>query len=404
MRSPVVILAWVASLVLAWLLGANFGGDGDGNAGRSGADRVTVIEKERPRPGAPDPRAPTEVDKTQPEASHRVRPTPAEPREPEEPYTLEGVTTMEELSRRFMKFAARKLAAGPEGQLELLRELDRIAQSPDYQKLFDEEAAIRLIYPWLKFVMEHEGQVVAMTETIYKTAAENPAWFEGLDNDTLEVFTEGVAVVLPGAVGEDQLERFRGYVGKFLAIPKDSLPDALKRNHSDFKRALRYWAGPVATEDALKQLADPNVSNTVKLQLLKRLDPNEARGVDAIGILAPALEQGSYDAIQIVSRLPLSGGDIVALDRAILEGAKKGKVHGWIVRSYLEATNRKKWDAARPFIEDGLRSGEKAANAFAQALAWLPERPPKEFVQGVLETYELAAATAAYLKGQFKLE
>jgi len=50
MRNPVVILAWVASLVLAWLLGANFGGKGDGNAGRSGPDRVTVVERERPRP------------------------------------------------------------------------------------------------------------------------------------------------------------------------------------------------------------------------------------------------------------------------------------------------------------------------------------------------------------------
>jgi len=79
-------------------------------------------------------------------------------------------------------------------------------------------------------------------------------------------------------------------------------------------------------------------------------------------------------------------------------------VHGWSLRSYLEATNRKKWDAARPFIEDGLRLGEKGANALAQALAWLPERPPKEFVQGVLETYELEAGTKAYLKQQFKLE
>jgi hypothetical protein len=311
---------------------------------------------------------------------------------------------MEEMSRRFMKFAAQKLAAGPEGHLELLRELDRVTQNPEYQKLFDEEEAMRLIYPWLKFAMDREDQVIAMTETIYKTAAEEPAWFEGLDNDTIEVFTEGVATVLPGAIGEDQLERFRGYVGKILAMPEESLPKALKRNTGDFKRNLKYWAGPVSTEDALKQLMDPNVSNAVKLQLLKRLDPNEARGVDVVGILAQALKQDSYTALRVAGRFPLSGGDIVALDRAVLQGAKNGKVHGWSLRSYLEATNRKTWDAARPFIEDGLRSGEKAANVFAQALAWLPERPPKEFVQGVLETYELQAGIKAYLKQQFKLE
>ena len=402
MRSPVVALAWVASLVLAWLLGANFGGNDEGNTGRSGSDRVTVIEKERTRPheaGAPVPSKPAE--RMQPAPPHRVRPTPAEV---QEPYTLDGVTTMEEVSRRFMKFAARKLAAGPEGHLELLRELDRIMQNPEYQKLFDEEAAMQLIYPWLKFAVEREDQVVGMTETIYKTAAEQPAWFEGLDNNTLEVFTEGVAAVLPGAIGEDQLERFRGYVGKILAMPEESLPKALERNTGDFRRNLKYWAGPVATEDALKQLMDPNVSDSVKLQLLKRLDPNEARGVDVVGILAQALKQDSYTALRVAGRYPLSGGDIVALDRAVLQGAKKGNVNAWSLRPYLEVTNRKKWDAARPFIEDGLRSGEKAANVFAQALAWLPERPPKEFVQGVLETYDLQAGIKNYLKRRFKLE
>lgn len=402
MRNPVVILAWVASLVLAWLLGANFGGNGDGQAGRSGTDRGTVVEKELPRPRTADAPEPTEVaEKTRLLPTPRVKPAPVEL---QEPYTLDGVTTMEEASRRFMKFAAQKLAAGPEGQLELLRELDRIAQSPDLQKLFDEAAATQLIYPWLKFLVEREDQVVAMTETIYKTAAEDPAWFEGLDKNTLEVFTEAVAIVLPGAVGEDQIERFRGYVGKILAMPEDSLPEALKRNTSELRRNLKYWAGPVAVEDALKQLMDPNVSNAVKLDLLKRVDPNEVRGVDVVGIIVQALERDSYDAMRVVARFPLSGGDIVALDRAVLQGAKNGKMHGWSLRCYLDATNRRKWDAARPFIEDGLRLGATAANVFAQVLAWLPERPPDAFVVGVLETYELEEGTKTYLKQQFKLE
>ena len=396
MRSPIVVLAWVASLVLAWLLGANFGGKGDGNGGRSGPDRVTVVERERPRRRAADAPEPADAaEKTRPAPPSRVEATAPEP---QEPYTLEGVMTMEEASRRFMKFAATKLAAGPEGHLELLREFDRIAQNPDYQNLFDETAATRLIYPWLKFVMDHEEQVVAMTETIYKTAAEEPGWFEGLDNDTLEVFTEGVAIVLPGAIGEDQLERFRGYAGKILAMPEDSLPKALKRNTGDIRRNLKYWAGPVAVEDALKQLMDPNVSNAVKLDLLKRIDPNEARGVDVVGILTPHLKQGSYDAFRVVGRLPLSGGDIVALDRVVFQGAKNGKVSGLHLRTYLGATNRKQWDAARPFVEDGLRLGESATNIFAMALAWLPERPPKTFVQGVLETYQLPEGTKTYVK------
>jgi len=72
--------------------------------------------------------------------------------------------------------------------------------------------------------MDRDQQVVAMTETIYTTAAEDPVWFEGLDGNTLELFTEGMAILLPGAVGEEQLERFRGYAGKILAMPRDSCP------------------------------------------------------------------------------------------------------------------------------------------------------------------------------------
>ncbi|MHC4133865.1 MAG: hypothetical protein ACYTDU_15195 [Planctomycetota bacterium] len=402
MRNPIVILAWVASVVLAWLVGANFGGKGDGNDGRSGADRVMVVEKERRPPRAADAHEPTVVaEKTRRAPAPRVEPTPAEL---QEPYTLDGVTTMEEASRRFMKFAARKLAAGPEGHLELLREIDRLTQNPDYQKLFDEATAMRLIYPWLKFVVEREEQVVAMTETIYKTAAEEPGWFEGLDDNTLEVFTEGVATVLPGAVGEDQLERFRGYVGKILAMPEDSLPKALKRNTSELRRNLKYWAAPVAPEDALAQLLDRNVSNSVKLKLLKRVDPKEIQAVDIVAILTPAIERGSWDAIQVLGRFALSAGDVVAFDRAFLQAAATGKVRGWAVRAYLAATNRKRWDAARPFVEDGLRRGESATNAFAEVLGWLPEHPPRAFVRRVLETHELDADTKANLRQRFQLD
>ena len=108
MRSPVVVLAWVSSLVLAWLLGANFGGDGDDNAGRGGPDRVvTVVEGERPRPRGADARGPKEAARRAPAAAE---PRTAPAAEPVEPYTLDGVTTLEEASRRFMNYAARKLA------------------------------------------------------------------------------------------------------------------------------------------------------------------------------------------------------------------------------------------------------------------------------------------------------
>jgi hypothetical protein len=250
--------------------------------------------------------------------------------------------------------------------------------------------------------MERDRQVVAMTETIYKTAAEDPGWFEGLDDNTLELFTEGVAVLLPGAVGEEQLARFRGYVEKVLAMPQDSLPDALKSNTGELRRNLEYFVAPVAAEEALRQLLDPNVSSAAKMKLLKRIDPKELGAVDVIGILAPALEQGSHEAIQVVGRLPLSGGDIVALDRAVLRGAGNDNVTGWSLDAYLGATNREQWEAARPFVEEGLRLGSTTARSFAEALAWLG--PPRAFVQSVVDTYPLEEGTKARLEEHFDLE
>ena len=42
--------------------------------------------------------------------------------------------------------------------------------------------------------------MVAMTETLYRTAAEKPEYFEDTDDNTFELFTEGLAMLLPGAM------------------------------------------------------------------------------------------------------------------------------------------------------------------------------------------------------------
>ena len=182
-RSAVIGILWAASLVLAWFLGTNSGDEANQRQGRS-----THPAKEPREP----PAAPAE-DGAAPREDPAPDPAPAtedteEPAAPEKPFTTEGVEDVDELSKRFMEYFEQSLRKGEKGHLELYRTFDKITQDRSLRKFFRNDAQMaRLAYPWLKFVMKHDRQVLAMTETVYKTAAENPSWFEGTDDDTLEI-------------------------------------------------------------------------------------------------------------------------------------------------------------------------------------------------------------------------
>ena len=115
----------------------------------------------------------------------------------------------------------------------------------------DERQLMPLLYPWLKFAFENEKQIIDMMETLYKEAAQNPAYFEGMDDDPFEMFTEGLAVLLPGAVDAERLAKFSGYVDDVLKRDPESLPKALKKNLSELRRNLEMWAGPVSPDEMI---------------------------------------------------------------------------------------------------------------------------------------------------------
>jgi hypothetical protein len=224
MRKSIVIgVIWIATLALAWSLGSNTGTQ----AARS-ATQPRESHGNLPTPGpraTESPRADlAEVEGT----TEREEPSGGSTVEKVEPFSLENITSVDQASTLFMKFAKHKLDEGPEGHLELFRILDQVAQDKELQqRLFrNEEAMIRHLYPWVKFLVNNDQKVVGMMETLYRTAAETPEWFEGTDNDTLEPFTEGLAILLPSAVSEETLDRFRGHVQKILERPKESLPGA----------------------------------------------------------------------------------------------------------------------------------------------------------------------------------
>ena len=394
---------WIASVVLAWYLG-----------GAATDEANERLPRETPRTfqqALDEANAETEkewreifAESDELPSAPRKRPTGGPPGKEQPhaqaPFSLEGIETAEDASKRFMAFADAKLHQGPEGHLELFRALDTLTQNTEsFEHLFEDEATMmRLLYPWVKFLVERDQRVIGMAETLYKTAAENPSWFEGTDDDTFEIFTEGLAVLLPGAVDAATLARFRGYVENVMAMPEGSLPKALRSNRGEFRRNLKWWAPPLAQEEVLEQLQDASLPYTARLELLRRVDPKELAGVDLLGILVPALEAGDRRAVSLVGKLPVGAGDVPSLDQAFMVGAKAGKLRSWNIRSYLADTNRRKWSEAQPFIETGLNLGGRATDEFANAIAWLEEKPDKDYVRSMIATYALSENTKRFLE------
>jgi hypothetical protein len=305
-------------------------------------------------------------------------------------FSLEGVATAEEANRKLMALAATLLAQGPEGHLRLLQVLnDEIVSNQDLERLFgDDEEAARHLYPWIRFLVEREGQVVDMTETLYRAMAENPAAFESFDDDTLEIFTEGVSYVLPGAVSEERLERFRGLARAILERPEGSLPGPVEQNRRRIARALGVWAPPMTPEQALEALRGGQVRGAEALRLLSRVPPDQLSGVDVVAILGPLLREGEWRAFEAVAG-HVDPRQVADLDDAMLDGMATGRVHPWAVRQYLQATNRLAWPAPRSFAEAALGRGGQTAATMASAFLLIEPRPDADWLRWAISAHEL---------------
>ena len=95
---------------------------------------------------------------------------------------------------------------------------------------------------------------MALNETIWKTMAENPSFFADAAKDSLEVFTEGLGMVIPGVADEATMDRLRGYAHKILETPDDRLPPSIARSRRDIERLLPHWAPVVTSAQALEML------------------------------------------------------------------------------------------------------------------------------------------------------
>jgi len=401
-------IVWIASIAIALFAGMQIGENQSSNDRTEHSSR-DASEGERYAVGdrrTPDTAGKPEIPKSTEPRAGSPRPSHNEIPAEEIKIDLESVSTVEELSDLFMRYAKQKLHQGPAGQKTLFRKIDELIKDKQLRGLVrDERQLMPLLYPWIRFGFENEAKVVDMMETLYRTAAEEPQWFEGLDDDPLEMFTEGLAIMLPGVVDEERLKVFRGHVEAILKMDKESLPDALKKNYRDFQRNLEFWVGPLSAEEMLAQLEDPNVPDATKLQMLRRIPPDQLRGYDVAGLVARSIEKGDSGSFRVLRGLKLGGSDLVVLDRSFFVGFDgESRNQWWLVRQYLDATGRTTWAQVKPFIEEGLGRGGKATTHFAQALIWMNDKPPVEYVQRVIDSYELPDAVRNQLKANYGIK
>jgi hypothetical protein len=244
MRTLPWILVWAATLFGAWYLGRETApgsprgsepqDSGTGAPGEEGGGRASLDPKKYADRFAEPPLAPVKVGA---------------------PLNLAGATTGDELRARLFAYAAAHLAAGREAHLALYRTLDLLITDGTLARLFgDEQEGPRTVYPLVRFLMKRAEGTAALAETVLRTAAEQPATFEGTSAATFELFAEQVGPILAGALGEPRLQRLRGHVQAILDQPADRQPQALRANRTALQRLIGRWAPVVDPAEALARL------------------------------------------------------------------------------------------------------------------------------------------------------
>lgn len=303
---------------------------------------------------------------------------------------LADVKSADELVARLLAYLETALARGPEGHLDLLRTLD--ATLKDAEKTFervagrDEGTAARMIYPLVRFAVLHEAQVADVTESVFRTMAEHPAALADLDKNTLEVFTEGLGVVMPGVVGTDRLARLRGYVETVLATPPGSQPKSIEGNRNRMTRLLRAWAPPMTVDEVIARLKRGDLPPEELAALVRRVPKDALAGLDVAGLLGPAIARGDMAAMGALRGVALPPGDLAALDRQVVAGPSARD--GNFVYQYLWATSRGTWASAASFVEAWFASG--AADGPQAAMIVRSLGAPAEAIRDLVARYRLS--------------
>jgi hypothetical protein len=324
-------------------------------------------------------------------------------------FSLEGVTEPAEASKRFMAFAEAQLARGDAGYAAILQALDGLFKEKEkMQMLFsDETAAARELYPWIKFLVTHEAQVTDLNEYVFRTMAEKPSAFASTSSSkSLEMFTEGLSFVMPGAVPEERLARLRGYAEKIIATPESQQPEAIRGNRSEIERLLaRFWAAPITAEQALEKLKSGDVPARDLVRYLRMVPPDAAAMIDVTALVLPHVKQGSYEVLRGLGYPPLDHLDFARLDQAVLEGIDANKTNWPQFATYVQRSGRKQWTDVRPLFDRALAQGERTSAAALQVLVsgmlQANLRPDRAYVESLLTRSDVSEAMQTQLKAMY---
>lgn len=372
MNKPVLLFALLAALGVGWLIGSMTAG-----STRSAAtdDETLALREEVARLRlALGERGPTMRGASGTSASPsmgggddpgEVLPPPPATYGKTETFDIASFDDPDAAFQALLAYAATMLDRGEEGHFALLETIsatffEKPGETITEDLVGGEEQAMRFMYPILRFAMNREDQVADLTETVFKTMADDPKRFEALDDDTLELFTEGVAPMLPGMVGPTRIERFRGHARRILASELADQPHPVQRQRRDVQKALASWAPRMTKDEAFQRLQQGDISPEEATALLRRLDPADIARLDIDGLIGPLIERDPWTVISVLGRTKLDEGTRDRLDGRIIQAVADGRLKQTVVHYWLRYTGRESFDQARGFIERGLQASPKA--------------------------------------------
>lgn len=428
MRTPLVAAAWVATIAGAFVAGRALAPERPPEREHASAGDAIKLSQQvddlertiakleakrahrdggRVRAGEETPSADAAPTQAAPASASSVAADVAAPAA----FSLEGVTDAADASKKFMAFVEAQLKRGDTGFAAILQALDSLWKDQEKMKVLfaDEGAASRLLYPWIKLLVQHDAQMTDLTEYVFRTMAENPSAFANTaDSKELELFTEGLGFLMPGAVSEERLARLRGYAEKFLATPESDQPKALRGNRSEVERLLaRFWSSPITPEQALEKLKAGDVPPRDLVKYLRMVPPEAAAMLDVTALVVPHVRQGSYDAMRWLGSPPLDHLDYSRLDPAVLEGVDAGKTNWSQLATYARIPGRKQWSEVRPLFDRALAGSERCVSTALQVLASgiLPSnlRPDKAYVESLLTRPDVPETMQNQLKAMYEV-